>query len=66
MLLGVLGWIGSLWISLVGRWVVQLVYTPLEVGHEYALVTVEAPEREVSGKSPLELLGGSPLEQVGC
>ena len=41
-------------------------YPPLEVGHKYALGTVEAPWWEVSGRSPLELLGGSPLEQVGC
>ena len=49
-----------------GGGVVQLLYPPLEVGQEYALGTVEAPGREVVGKSPLELLGGSPLEQVGC
>ena len=65
VLLGVLGWIGSLWISLLGGRVVQLVYPPLEVGQDYALRTVEAPGREVDGQSPLELLGGSPLDQVG-
>ena len=36
-LLGGLGWIGSLWLSLVGSRVVPLVYPPLEVGQEYAL-----------------------------
>ena len=66
MLPGVLGWIGSRWLFLVKGQVVQLVYPPLEVGHKYALGTVEAPWWEVSGRSPLELLGGSPLEQVGC
>ena len=48
VILGVLGWIGSLWISLVGVHVVQLVYPPFEVGQEYALGTVEAQEREVA------------------
>ena len=66
VLLGVLGWIGSLWISLVGGWVVQIVYPPLEVWKDYSLGTVEAPEREVAGRSPLKLLVGSSLEQVGC
>ena len=44
VLLGGLGWIGSLWISLVGSRVVSPVYQPLEVGQAYALVfeTVEA------------------------
>ena len=42
VLLGVLGWIGSLWIFLVEGQVVQLVYPPLEVGQKYALATVEA------------------------
>ena len=63
---GVLGWIGSLWISLVVGWLVQLVYPPLEVWQEYSLGKVEAPGREVAGQSPLKLLGGSSLEQVGC
>ena len=53
VLLGVLGWIGFLWISLVGGRVVQLVYPPLYVGNEYALGTVEAPVWEVAGQSPL-------------
>ena len=66
VLLGVLGWIGSLWIYLMGGRVVQLVYLPLEVGKEYALGTVEAPGREVAGQSPLDLLGVSSLYQVGC
>ena len=64
VILGVLGWIGSLWISLVGGRVVQLVYPPLEVGQEYALGTVEVPGREVAGKSPLEILGGYSLGAV--
>ena len=42
VLLGVLGFIGSLCLSLVGGWVVQIVYPPLEVGQAYALGTVEA------------------------
>ena len=66
VLLGVLGWIGSIWISLVGGRVVQLVYPPLEVGQEYSLGKLEAPGREVAGRSPLELLGGSFLDHVGC
>ena len=66
VLMGVLGWIGSLWISLVGGRVVQLLYPPLEVIQEYILGTVEAPGREVAGQSPFEMMGGSPLEQVGC
>ena len=45
---------------------VQLVYPPLEVGQEYAMGMVEAPGWEVDGRSPLELLGDSPLDQVGC
>ena len=44
----------------------QLLYPPLEVGQEYILGNVEAPGREFSGRSPLEMLGGSPLDQVGC
>ena len=63
---GVPGWIGSLWIYSVEVRVVSLVYPPLDIGHKYVLGTVEAPWRGVSGRSPLELLGGSPLEQVGC
>ena len=66
VLLGVLGSIGYLWISLVGGRVVQLVYPTLEVEQEYALRAVEAPGREDAGRSPLDLLGGSPLEKVGC
>ena len=45
---------------------VQLVYPPLEVWKECALGAVVAPWQEVAGRSPLELLGGSPLAQVGC
>ena len=45
---------------------VQLVHPPLEVGQEYSLGTVEAPWWDVSGRSPLEILGVSPLDQVGC
>ena len=45
---------------------VQLLYPPLEVIQEYILGTVEAPGREVAGQSPFEMMGGSPLEQVGC
>ena len=41
-ILGVLGWIGSLWLSFVRGRVGQLVYPPLEVGQAYALGTVEA------------------------
>ena len=43
-LVGGLGWIGSLWLSLVVSRVVLLVYLSLEVGQAYALslVTVEA------------------------
>ena len=41
-LLGVLGWIHSLSLSLVGGRVVQLVYPPLEVGQAYAMGEVEA------------------------
>ena len=65
VILGVLGWIGSLWISLVGGRVVQLVYPPLEVGQEYVLATVESPWQEVIGRSTLELLGGYPLDKFG-
>ena len=65
VVLGVLGWIGSLWISLVVGWLVQIVYPPLEVWQEYSLGTVEAPGREVAGQSPLDLLGVSSLYQVG-
>ena len=42
-ILGVLGWICSLWLFFVGGRVVQLVYPRLEVGQVYALVMVEAP-----------------------
>ena len=66
VLLGVLGWIGSLWLSLVGGRVFQMVYPPLKVGQECALGKVEAPGWEVAGRLPLELLGGYPLEKVGC
>ena len=66
VILGVMGWISSLWISLVGGQVVQLVYPPMELGQDYALGTVEVPGREVAGRSPLELLGGFPFEQVWC
>ena len=66
VLLGVLGWIGYLWISLVRVRVVHLVYPPLEVGQEYAVKMVEALGREVADRSPLEMLGDSLLEQVGC
>ena len=59
VLLGGLGWIGSLCIFFVGGRMVQLVYQPLEVGQEYALGTVEAPGQEVARRSPLELLGGA-------
>ena len=45
---------------------VQLMYPLLEVGKEYALDTAKAPWREVAGRSPLELLVGSPLEKIGC
>ena len=45
-----------------GRWCIH----PLEVEQKYALGMVEAPWREVYGQSPLELMWGSPLEQVGC
>ena len=65
MLLGVMEWIGSRWISIVGGQVVQLVYAPLEVGQEYVLATVESPWREVIGRSTLELLGGSPMDKFG-
>ena len=43
-LLGGLGWICYLWLSLVGSRVVPLLYPPLEVGkaHAMALGTVEA------------------------
>ena len=66
VLLGVLGCIGSIWISLVVGRVVHLVYPPLEVGQEYSLGTLEAPGWEVAGRSPLELLGGYSLEHVRC
>ena len=45
---------------------VQLVYPHLEFGQEYALGAAEEPWWEVSGPPPLDLLGGSPLYQVGC
>ena len=61
-----MGWVGSQWLFLVEGRVVQLVYPPLDVGQKYALGTVEAPWRKVSGQSPLKILGGSPLDQVGC
>ena len=41
VLMGVMEWIGSIWISLVGGRVVQLVYPPLEVWQAYALGKVE-------------------------
>ena len=65
VLLGVLGWIGSLWLSLVGVQVVQLVYPPLKVGQEYSLGKVEAPGWEVAGQLPLGIMRGSILNQVG-
>ena len=63
---GVLGCIGSRWLFLVEGWVVLLVYPPLEVGPKYALGAVEALWREVSWRSPFELLGGSLFNQVRC
>ena len=41
-LLGILGWMISLWLSFVGGRVVQLVYPPLEVGQAYSVGPVEA------------------------
>ena len=66
VLTGVLGCIGSRWLFLEEGRVVQFVYPHLEVGQDYTLGTVEAPWQEVAGRSPLELLGGSPLDQVWC
>ena len=43
-----------------------LVYPPLEVGPYYALGEVEVLWQDLSGQSPLDLLGGSPLEQDVC
>ena len=63
---GILGWIGPRWLFLVEGWVVLLVYPHLEVGTKYELGAVEALWQEVSGRSPLELLGASPLDQFGC
>ena len=47
---GFLGWIFSRWIIFVEGRVVQFMYPPLELGQKYALVTVEVPWWEVSGK----------------
>ena len=44
----------------------HLIYPPLEVGPEYAMGTMESPGQEVDGQSPLEMMGGSTVEQFGC
>ena len=62
-----LGWIGSLWLSLVGSRVVPLVYPPLEVGQTYvlALGTAEHCGGRSRGKHPWSHWGVLPWCWLG-
>ena len=66
-IMGGLGWIGSLWLSLVGSRVVPLVYPTLEVGQAYvlALGKVEALGGRSQGEHPWSCWGVIPWGRLG-